>query len=631
MTFVQGRFAFAAFFAMAVAGCSGEDVARDPADVAHVGGGPNGAGSRGGDGGPSADGGTGTPANDDGSGPASNADAPPAPARGASVPYWEYEAETATTNGVVLASSRKFGDIAAEASGRRAVRLDSTGQKIEFKTAHRTNSIVVRYSISDSPAGGGAAATLGLYVNGARRDLHLTSRYAWTYGDADAQNIGSESPSNGAPHHFFDEVHALFDDVPAGATIALQRDAQDSAAFYVIDLVDFEQVAPPLAQPGGSLSVTDFGATPDDGTDDSAAIQRAIDAAKGQGKIVWIPKGVFEAASKPAQRPWPKLVTSGVTIRGAGMWHSVIHGFGAQLAVSGKDNQFYDFALFGDVTYRDDNQGWHGFDGPAGTGSRMENVWIEHQTAGWWVGKGAFGGPVTQPLTDGLVVRGARIRNTYADGINFANATSNSIVEQSTFRNNGDDAIATWSYAADGPAPCANNVFRFNTVQTVWRANCFAIYGGKDHKIQDSVCADTSNYPGLLVSTTFNAMPFSGATSLERTTLTRAGGPHYNQEFGALRFFADTATITNVHATDIVIESPTFSGIHFGGAQQSTGIVLDGIAVKDYGTLGIWITSESRGNAQFGNVSVAGGANKGLQNDAPNSFSIVKAPGNTGL
>ena len=567
---------------------------------------------------------------DGGAGTWSDADPPPAVTRGANVPYWEYEAESATTTGSILTPSRTFGDVAAEASGRSAVKLTATGQKVEWKTAHATNSIVVRYSIPDAPGGGGATATIGLYVNGVRKtSLSLTSRYSWTYGDADAQNTGSENPSAGTPHHFYDEAHALIDDVPAGSTIALQRDGQDSAAYYVIDLVDFEEVAPPLPMPAGALSITDFGATPDDTSDDSAAIQSAIDAARTQGKALYIPRGTFETKSYVPNEKTPKLNVSGVTIRGAGMWHSVIHGFGAQFVVSGDNNRFYDFAVFGDITYRDDTKGWQGFDGPAGTGSRMENVWIEHETVGWWVGKGAFVGQVTKPLTDGLVVHGVRIRDTYADGVNFANATSNSTVEQSTFRNTGDDSIATWSFSADGPVPCTNNTFKFNTVQTVWRATCLALYGGNGHTIEDNLCADTSNYPGLLVSTTFSAIAFSGTTTVARNTLTRAGGPHYNQEFGALRVFADTASVTNVQLKDITIDSPTFSGVHFGGAQQSTGVTLDGIMVSNPGTLGIWVSSEAHGQAQANNVVVTGGP-KGLQNDAPNAFNLQKGAGDVG-
>jgi hypothetical protein len=568
---------------------------------------------------------------------------PPAPSRGASVPYWEYEAEdpsAATTTGTVLPKSTNFGDVAAEASGRSAVTLKGAGQNVSFTLQHPASSIVVRYSIPDAPSGGGATATLGLYVNGARQDLNLTSRYSWTYGDADAQGSGSENPSAGTPHHFYDEAHALFTEVPAGATIKLQVDAKDTAASYVIDLVDFEDVAPPLPQPAGSLSIADYGATPDDGTDDSAAIKKAIADAASQHKVLWIPKGTFDQPVNPgglSAASTPKLLVSGITIRGAGMWYSVLQGFGAQFEVSGNDNQFFDFAVFGDVTYRDDTEGWHGFDGPAGTGSRMENVWIEHETVGWWLGKGGFQGQVTQPLTTGLVIHGVRVRDTYADGVNLADGTSTSTVEQSSFRNTGDDSLATWSYASDGPLPCQGNMFQFNTVQAVWRANCFALYGGSDNSLQNNTCADTSNYSGVFIATTggFNVIPFGGTTTVAHNTLTRAGGWHSTYDYngmGALKIFADGKPIAaNIQIEDLLIDAPVLAGIQFSGSQQISGIVMNGVVVQNYGTEGIAIDSGANGSAELDNVAVSGSVDVGLKNDAASAFTIDRNGGDVGF
>src|SRR6185503_4396719 len=108
---------------------------------------------------------------------------------------------------------------------------------------------------------GGAdfSATLGVYVNDALKTrLRVTSRYSWTYGgDQDFNNPDQNNPSRGTPHHYFDESRALIGDVPAGATLMLRKDAQDTAADYVIDLVDMEQVGAPLAKPQGFLSITE--------------------------------------------------------------------------------------------------------------------------------------------------------------------------------------------------------------------------------------------------------------------------------------------------------------------------------------------------------------------------------------
>jgi hypothetical protein len=420
------------------------------------GGGPTGPGTNG----PGTDGGAdpGTPCCASDGGMLPNNPPPPMPpaARGATLPYYEYEAETATTNGTVIGPSTTFGDPAAEASGRRAVKLSAQGQNVQFKLDHAANTIVVRYSIPDQQRGGqtdpapaSPTTTLGVYVNGARKtSLTLTSRYMYVYGDADAQGQGAKNPGN-TPHHIYDEAHTApgeLGELPAGATISLQKDAMDSADFYIVDLVDFEQIGPPLTQPAGSLSLTDFGATANDNSDDGPALQKAIDAARTQAKVLWIPAGRFEIRFDGITDPKKKnLQVANVAIQGAGMWYSTLHGFGAQFKLSDKNasESFSDFAVFGDVTYRDDNGGYAGFDGPLGKNSKITNLWIEHENVGMWIGHGPLLPPINEALTTGLVIHGVRVRDTYADGINLANATANSIVEQSSFRNNGDDALVT--------------------------------------------------------------------------------------------------------------------------------------------------------------------------------------------
>lgn len=86
---------------------------------------------------------------------------------------------------------------------------------------------------------------------------------------------------------------------PPGTKFKLQRDSGDSAAFYVIDLVDLEQVAPALPKPPECTSITDYGAVPGDGIDDSEAIQRAVtDDQNGVISCVWIPPGQWRQERK---------------------------------------------------------------------------------------------------------------------------------------------------------------------------------------------------------------------------------------------------------------------------------------------------------------------------------------------
>jgi hypothetical protein len=536
----------------------------------------------------------------------------PSGTRGALVPWIEYEAEDGITNGEILGPDRTFGTIASESSGRRAVRLDATGEYVQFAASQAANSIVVRYVIPDDPTGIGMAASLSLYVNGGfRRKLDLTSKYAWSYG---GEEYSFNTPSVGGAHHFYDEVRAMVDDIPAGATVRLQKDESDAAAFYVIDLVDLELVGPALERPSGYLSITDCGAAPDDGTDDGPAIQQCVDQARAQGKGVWIPAGTFESTSIPIE-------VDSVAIRGAGMWYSVLHGFYARFNCVGNNCRYSDFAILGETVTRVDSSPENGFNGGGGTGSSLENIWVEHTKAGYWVGPGT---------TNGLIILNSRFRNLFADGVNFCNGASNSVVENSHFRYTGDDALASWS-PQENDAVNTNNVFRYNTVQIPWRANCFALYGGADNKIEDNLCFDVVTYPGILVAQDFQSHPFSGTTSIQRNSLIRAGGPMFRQEHGALKIQAKQGAIADVLFKDLFIDSATFSGIEVQGTYEIRGIVFENIQIDRPGTWGIFIRSDVAGEVTFTNVVVTHPGKEGLLNNAPRlDFSITKGVGNSG-
>ncbi|MEP7189384.1 MAG: APHP domain-containing protein, partial [Roseiflexaceae bacterium] len=377
-------------------------------------------------------------------------------------------------------------------------------------------------------------------------------------------------------------------------------------------------VAAPKTMPASFISIADAtcGAIADDGVDDGHAIQKCVEIAKMRGQGIWIPAGRFESTTPLADSQGIPIIN--VTVRGAGMWYSTIHGPFARFHCLGNNCRFYDFAILGEATLRDDKNPENGFNGGAGTGSRVENVWVEHTKVGWWVGAG------TQNVTDGLVITGSRFRNLFADGVNFCNGTSNSVVENSHFRNTGDDALASWAPAFDGGVN-TNNVFRFNTVQLPWRANCFAIYGGKNNRIEDSLCYDTIAYPGILIAQDFDSHPFSGSTTVQRSSLIRAGGPMWGQSHGALKIQAMNGPVVGLVVQDVLIESPTFSGIELQGPFAIGTASFERIQIDGAGTSAIAF-SNATGDATFDHVSVV---NSGRAT-TPNSFSITRGPGNSG-
>ena len=563
--------------------------------------------------------------------------------RGAAVPYVSYEAEAAQYTGQLLTADplRTFGhtNFATESSGRQSVRLASQGQYVEFTSANQSNSIVVRNSVPDAAAGGGQDYTISLYVNGTfAQKLTLSSVNSWLYGTTDDPEGLTNTPQANA-RRLFDESHALLSQsYPAGTKFKLQRDSGDSASFYVIDLVDLEQVAPASAKPAECASITDYGAVPNDGVDDSTAIQRAVtDDQNGVISCVWIPEGQWRQEKKiltddptvpNGGGQYNQIGISNVTIRGAGMWRSQLYSliqpqdagtinhphegnFGFDID---KNVQISDIAIFGSGRIRggDGNaEGGVGLNGRFGTGTQITNVWIEHANVGVWVGRDYSNIPALWGPADGLQFSGMRIRDTFADGINLTNGSRNSRVFNSSFRTTGDDALAVWAsqYVKDPAVDIGHdNVFTNNTIQLPWRANGIAIYGGYGNKIENNLIYDTMNYPGIMLATDHDPMPFSGQTSIANNALYRCGGVFWGeqQKFGAITFFAQGKDITGVTLRDTDIYDSTYDGIQFktgGGTMPNVAITNVKIDKSNNGA-GILAMGGARGSATLTNVAI---------------------------
>lgn len=514
--------------------------------------------------------------------------------RGASVSYDLYEAEHAATNGVVIGPDRTYRELPSEASGRQAVKLEHAGDYVEFTLDRPANRLTVRYAIPDSADGAGAETPVGLYIDGVKQDgTVLTSRYAWVYGGYPWTN----NPDDGDAHRFYDESVFAPGPLAAGTKVRIRKEADSTAAYIVIDLLEADWADDPYPMPAGFLSIADFGAVADDDGDDTAAIEAAIAAAKNRGAAgVWIPAGTFRVDGGPIE-------VADITIRGAGKWHATLAG-GGFMGV-GSRIRVYDLAIDGEVTARRDELPESGFDGTFGTGSTIQHVRIDHVKTGIWATTKEAGG---SPLpTDGLYVAGVQIRNTFADGINFSTGTRNSMAEQNQFRNTGDDGMAMW--AAGEPAGFGNT-FRFNTVELPWLSNNIAVYGGKDIRVTDNVVSDTVAFgAGISVSTRHNPLPFDGTVLVERNTLIRTGGREHNwpADFGGLFLFAGDIDMTgDIRIRDNLIYDSTHQGISFLGEKSTSGIVLENNVVDGAGSWGVNASGNIKGSALFGNTIVRG-------------------------
>jgi hypothetical protein len=539
--------------------------------------------------------------------------------RGAPVPFVEQEAANAATNGVVLAKNRNWDTLAGEAVGRSAVTLTGKGKYVEFTTSQPTNSLDVRYSIPDRPDGSPYNATLSVYVNGHKnRALTLTNKFSWYYGAYPFTNAAS----SGNPHHFYDEVHALLGaEVPAGAHVRLQVDAEDTAVSYTIDLVDFEDAPPARTQPPGSVSVTTFGADATGVRDSSAAFRAALAAGAAQGRAVWMPPGTFQVNKH-------LVVASNTTLTGAGEWYSVLTGDGIGIYGNTAPNPSTNvalsyFAIEGTVNVREDAAQVNGIGGAMGGGSTISNLWIEHTKVGIWL-DGPF---------DGLTIDHTRIDDTTADGINLHDGITNATVIDNFIRNTGDDGIAAWS---ENDAD-TNDVISFNTVEVPVLANNIAIYGGADNQVTDDVVSDTQTQGGgIHLANRFNAVAMSGTTTVARDTALRTGvlDPNWHYGVGALWFWAsDSAMAGAVRVSDVNLIDSSYEGIQFTGSSV-TNVDFTNVAIAGAGTFALQL--ESHGSASFKNVVATSiGAPAGIYNclytgSSAQAFTVTNKGGDTG-
>ncbi|WP_435795719.1 discoidin domain-containing protein [Micromonospora zamorensis] len=520
--------------------------------------------------------------------------------RGANMPYDMYEAEDGAVGGgaSVVGPNREVGDLAGEASGRRAVTLNSTGSYVEFTTRASTNTLVTRFSIPDAPGGGGINSTLNVYVNGTfHKAIDLTSRYAWLYGN---ETSPGNSPSAGGPRHIYDEANVMLNStVPAGSKIRLQKDPANTTT-YAIDFINTEQVAP-IANPDPARYTTPTGFTHQD-------VQNALDRVRmdttGNLIGVYLPAGNYSTSSKF------QVYGKAVQVTGAGPWYTRFNApsgqdntdIGFRAENSAANSSFKNFAYFGNYTSRIDGPG-KVFDFSNVSNIVIDNIWNEHMVCLYW---GAN--------TDYMTIKNSRIRNMFADGINMTNGSTNNLVSNNDARATGDDSFALFSAIDAGGADMRDNVYENLTSTLTWRAAGVAVYGGYGNTFRNIYIADTLVYSGITISSLDFGYPMNGfganpPTRFENISIVRAGGHFWgSQTFPAIWVFSASKVFQGIRVSDVDIVDPTYSGIMFqtnyvGGQPQNP--ITDTV---------------------FTNISISGARKSGDAYDAKSGFAIWANP-----
>ena len=529
---------------------------------------------------------------------------------GASVPWTTYEAENMTiSGGTILGPQYGPNVVASESSGRKCVQLNGTGQYVQLTAQATANAIVVRYSVPDTANGAGTNYSISLYTNGVFvQKLQMTSQYSWRYGSYNSGTPAfSNNPGDGTPRNFFDEVRFIGLVINPGDTVRLQKNADDIAAYYNIDLVDLENVSAPLTAPANILSVISYGADTNGIIDSTTALQNCINSASS-GQTVWMPAGTYlitGSINLPSNR----------TIQGAGMWYTTLLGSPSlynttpsrRITLNGNGSNIHlsDFAITGFLNYRNDSEANDGLGGAYGTGSTISRIWVEHTKTGAWIVN-----------SKGLVVDSCRFRDTEADGINLAVGMQGTTVTNCTARGTGDDCFPIWpaTYTAQTYTP-GFNVITHCTALAPFLANGGAIYGGVSNTIENCVFSDITYGCGILVSTTFpvGGNIFSGTTVVQSCDLVRCGGydPGY-QWRAALQLCLDSypGGISGINLNNINITDSISDGMSIiGGLGTLTGAVAANVSIPDYGIgatgrNGLWARNDAIGSMTVSNSTI---------------------------
>lgn len=552
-------------------------------------------------------------------------------------PYLRYEAEPGKceTDGILLDPAYDQQKIQSEASNQIAVQLIAIKSYIQWTNDKPADGLTIRFSLPDDSTGIGTKGNIALYVDGdSVQTIQLNSYWAWQY----ILRSGSKYPDNipdsvtKFPRMRFDEIHLkLNTKIPANTTFRLVK-ADDNDVPYTIDFVELEEIPEALT----FESIADENKvlySPDDGK-----LQYFV--SQNLGKTIFLPEGKYEVDGRIV------INGDGTKIMGAGMWHTEIY-----FTASSDDKSTYNkrgietyssnvvleglyLNTINNKRYYDNDpvyQVGKGLMGSFGSNSSVKNLWIEHFECGGWIEK-----------ADNLKIQDCRFRNNYADGMNLSYGCKNSIVEHCSYRNNGDDDMASWS-RSDGM--CENNVYCYSTSENNWRASGLGFFGGKQNKAYNIVITDPME-AGFRVTCDFPGMPFSndGYSEFYNISVHKGGvasgtvgvsGDLWGNQQGALHINSSSQyDLVNILIYDIDFFDSKNDAIFIGSSIRSIkNLVLRDIHIDGTGRYGIYFYN-SKGNGTYCNILYENIGASSDTNTIPSSFSFtencneVSVPGN---
>ncbi|CAM4217801.1 hypothetical protein FHS16_000412 [Paenibacillus endophyticus] len=238
----------------------------------------------------------------------------------------------------------------------------------------------------------------------------------------------------------------------------------DAMAFKLAEPADTTVPAP-----ANALSIAECGATADDNTDDTAAIQACIDSARSEGRIVYVPEGTFLYSAC--------LVLDGADLTGSGHG-SVLKSINAleqclRLTGDGSDVSHVQLTTITTTDRLSTDVSARVFVDPNALNFSVKNTVIDGATSAGIISFGSHG-----------IISGNTVRNTLADGIHITGLSDDILIENNVSRDTGDDQIAVVSYEKFG-SWVRNVTIRHNDVAG-GHARGITVSGGENIAVENN-------------------------------------------------------------------------------------------------------------------------------------------------
>lgn len=323
-----------------------------------------------------------------------------------------------------------------------------------------------------------------------------------------------------------------------------------------------------------TLHITDFGATPDDQTDDTVAIQAAFDTAD-VGDVVEFTPGAYRHNNQLFVRD-----ATGIEIDGRG----------AVLLSTDQTKSALTIQDSTEIVIRSlDLEGV----GTARAQSDKTCGILLYRTSGVEILSnrvhGFSGCGVMIQTSDTFLVQGNAVSETWADGIHMTNGSNLGTVQFNTVWDTGDDKIAVVSYKEKNPVPVTDILILGNSAldtgshgpgKPAFHGRGLAVDGGSNVVIENNYVENTSSACLLVASSTaYNNWPVNNVT-LRRNHL--VGCNQGDVTHGAILLSArEVGPVTNVTIDGNSIVETVGAGSHIRISNFSTGISITNQNIVD--------------------------------------------------